>query len=218
MLDKSVIRDAVISHGRKTTVVYSDIEGVLDQEAGLVMAGNKSVTEFVTGMMMRVSDAVEEIMAQSRDSLSEGLADYMNGMVDPAGDGPLRPFTARDFEDFAEGLSSFADLEEPPTDRDLDDLQLFLQGEWNGLFPISFKLTTPPTPVSVQKLTSQADLPTKLPSIKSMYRGEGSFEDYADLLADFIHEAASAVVVTITHMVQGTPSPVPGPPITANVM
>jgi hypothetical protein len=141
------------------------------------------------------------------------IADYLNGMQDMSGDGPLVPFTQNRVRPLLEEMFK---LRDGITAASVARVEARAAAHWATFFPLNFGLTKPP-PGSIRKLTS-IGAPSVL-SLRSVYISgsgiitKGSFDDYVDRLASAFEMAAKGIIITITHLIPATPSPVPGPPI-----
>jgi hypothetical protein len=160
----------------------------------------KSIAEDKTG------DLTEQVI----DNYAQAIADYLNGMIDPTGDGPLKPFKKGDTKPIVEAFiqPNGEVLAVPPVDARV-------QAAWLALFPIQFSLNVPP-PGSVKEVSAIAP-PVPIGTMAPVISGEKSHDDMMKQLANVIDTAARQITVTIQHMIPSPSGPVPGPPVVGPV-
>lgn len=206
MINTSEFKSAILKVGNAVQVEIDSLVAYIkkispeDAEAYFTKAGSA------------VDKSVDKMKGIAEDVVTEALLSLLNGMVDATKDGLLKPITDPQVRPFARALNSYYEGEDQVKRMDRE-----WQVAWLALFPLTFKLTTPP-PGSVSKVTSTAAAPKEYPQFSYVLeRADGTLEGMANNMAQTFVNAIGSTSHTITHMVPATPSPVPGPPITTTL-
>lgn len=209
MLNKQKLTSGFQESAKQARQSYESLSQSVDQLKTGIGKGTTHA-EFQQQALEARDSALGDIREQTLDNYGQAIADYLNGMVDPTQDGPLKPFTKGQCRPIIEAL------EQPdPNVLAVPPVDARMKAAWASLFPIQFKLNTPP-PGSIREVSAVAP-PVPIGSVAPVINGTKSHDDMINRLATVIDTAARQITVTIQHVISTPSGPAPGPPITGPV-